>query len=246
MRCEEIIERLIDTEGADVASAVRSDVEPHLEACPSCRKFRAQMDEAWQVLGTWRDIEPSKAFVSRVMAEIAQDDAAVWDVLCAWKDIEPTDGFVPGVMAAIVRDDAEVWQMLGAWADVEPSPAFTRDVLRKVESEKAIAFPQRRRGLLPRLAPHFSRAFATLVAAAFMVVCVLWLQTPKGAPSDVLEQNVRSWDAGRHVTVIDDLPGYVKDTRDVNLLDEFSDPSAGKTDDVLEEVLNDQQAPGGT
>jgi anti-sigma factor RsiW len=52
------------------SAAERSRVETHLAGCDSCRKYYAEMEEAWQAMEGMPEIEPSPGFYQAVCKKI--------------------------------------------------------------------------------------------------------------------------------------------------------------------------------
>jgi hypothetical protein len=75
MDCLEIKKRLpdiIDDSPGDLESPIRE----HLSSCASCAGELRRLQEGWELLSAWKDIEPSPGLKDRVWKDIARGESS--------------------------------------------------------------------------------------------------------------------------------------------------------------------------
>ncbi|MCI0528138.1 MAG: zf-HC2 domain-containing protein [Nitrospira sp.] len=74
MDCHEVQKRLPVDLDSDLSEEQRLQIQAHLATCIPCQKEVRRLEASWQVLGRWREIEPSPYFKQRFWSRIADLD----------------------------------------------------------------------------------------------------------------------------------------------------------------------------
>lgn len=234
MRCEEIRERLFESEGP---SGVIADdgVLRHLAQCPSCAKEHQALVATWSMLEAWAAPAPAPAFTARVMARVHAEAtcAPVRDALIEANGVvdASTRGHVEGCAACAnaAAGLRATWGLLASWPDLEPTPALVRGVSARVASSpRLLATPP---------VPRFLRAWGTIAAVlAILLGTTAVVQTRHDQTGSAVAIVATTAPSPAHVAALQAPPDVFNEGDDI--LDDIKEPAPNrKTDEIIEELL---------
>jgi|WetSurMetagenome_2_1015567.scaffolds.fasta_scaffold104556_1 anti-sigma factor RsiW len=70
MNCRHIRKRLTAYQDGEIGGEERNRISAHLEGCPACRSFYAEMDRLWQEMGEIPEVEVTQGFERSLLAKI--------------------------------------------------------------------------------------------------------------------------------------------------------------------------------
>lgn len=73
MDCADIQERTTAYFAEELSPVEREQVLTHLATCSACRQETEALHSTWELLGTWREVSPSPALESRVLANLRHE-----------------------------------------------------------------------------------------------------------------------------------------------------------------------------
>ena len=72
--CAQVEELLPAYEEGDLTVEETSRMERHLQACPACRQGLADLRSTWELLGTWKDVEPAPSWRQDFWRNLGRDE----------------------------------------------------------------------------------------------------------------------------------------------------------------------------
>ncbi|MEM7007608.1 MAG: hypothetical protein AAF462_00565 [Thermodesulfobacteriota bacterium] len=100
MDCNKIKEQLLEysLNGLDIS---KSDLNEHLECCPSCIEYASESKELWSLLDTLDEMEPESAYLSNFWSKVDEEKLKSSSGVVNWiKNLKP-NWTLAGAMASI-------------------------------------------------------------------------------------------------------------------------------------------------
>lgn len=234
MRCEEIRERVLESEGPPGVLA-DGGVLHHLAQCPSCAKEHEALAATWAMLDAWSAPAPASGFTAGVMARVRAEAACepVREALFEANGAVDASTHAHVERCAACANEAVAlrgtWGLLGSWPDLEPTPAFVQGVSARVASSpRLISSPP---------VPRFVKAWGTIAAVlAVLLGTAAVVQTRHDHVGSAVAIVTTTTPSGAHVAALQG-PSDVGSEGD-DILDDIKEPAPNhKTDEIIEELL---------